>query len=339
MQSSSNHIPENSDQSFEDLFRDISARPHPPAEAEQAAFEQFSADLDRLRSKHARNKKVTYWALAATVLLAVLVQPVLFQPGDTPGSLVALGTVNTQHGQVSVLPGQQRPEPGLTDTAVQLYPQQTVVAGAGAGLSIDWGGNKSIRVDQNTRLLLRSANEIELASGRIYVDVPPHTAQNPPGDSLHIVTRLATISHTGTQFMVAADDDAVEVKVREGTVSIANGSRTLISGRGEQTVVDDSGTIQTNTTNTYGADWQWVEELAPSYTLEGSTLENFLYWVQRETGKDMHYESTEAHHTATDTILHGSIDLQPMDSLAMVLETTDLSWYEQGGIIYLSLNH
>jgi hypothetical protein len=127
--------------------------------------------------------------------------------------------------------------------------------------------------------------------------------------------------------------------VREGTVSIVNGSRTLVSGRGDQTIIGDSGAIQTNTTSTYGADWQWVERLAPGYILEGSTLENFLYWVQRETGKDMHYQSADVHHAAADTILHGSIDLQPMDSLAMVLETTDLSWFERDGIIYLSLNH
>jgi hypothetical protein len=138
--------------------------------------------------------------------------------------------------------------------------------------------------------------------------------------------------------MVAADDDTVDVKVREGTVSIANSSMTLVSGRGEQTVIDDSGTLRTNSTETYGADWQWVEQLSPGYALEGSTLEQFLYWVQRETGKDLRYESSEAHHVASDTVLHGSIDLQPMDSLAMVLETTDMSWYEQDGIIYLSLN-
>jgi hypothetical protein len=320
------------------LFREVTARPHPPAEAEQAAFEQFSADLDLLRSKRGRSRKVTYWALAASVLLAILVQPVLFRHAGAPGSLAALGTVDTQHGQVSVFPDRQHPEPGPTDSLVQLYPQQTVVASAGAGLSINWGGNKSIRVDQNTRLVLRSANEIELASGRIYVDVPPRPAQGQPGDSLHIVTRLATISHTGTQFMVAADDDTVDVKVREGTVSIANSSMTLVSGRGEQTVIDDSGTLRTHTTETYGADWQWVEQLSPGYALEGSTLEQFLYWVQRETGKDLRYESSEAHHVASDTVLHGSIDLQPMASLAMVLETTDISWYEQDGIIYLSLN-
>ncbi len=333
-----NKMPEQSEQAFEDLLRGVSARPRPPAGAEQAAFEQFTADLNRMQARRARNRKITYWALAASVLMVLLVQPLMFSPRDASGPGVALGTVDNHHGQVSLILDQQRTVLSPQGPVFQLLPRQTLLTDAGAGLSINWGGRMAVRVDQNTRLVLRSASEIELVSGRLYVDVPPGPAPADPAGPLSIVTRLATITHTGTQFMVSAGDEAIEVKVREGTVNIDDGSDSLVAGRGEETIVDDSGAIRVATTKTYGDDWQWVEKLTPGYPLEGSTLENFLYWIRRETGKDLVYESPEVQYAASNTILHGNVETEPMESLAMVLETTDLSWYEEDGIIHLSLN-
>jgi len=334
MSSGNTEMPDDQEQAFEALFQGVTARPRPPEGLSEVAFRRFSDDLNRSRSGW-RRRRLARWSVAATVLLAVLAWPLLLRFYGQASPAASIGKVVRLHGQVSLFSDGQPQELGPTDTAVLLYPQQAVVTGHEAGISIGWAGEKAVRIDQGTRLELVSADEIRLDSGRIYVDVPPGQDSGGSKTALHIVTRLGTIYHTGTQFMVEAGETAVEVRVREGSVTIDSGVETRVADRGEKAVMARVGLIETASAPTWGDEWQWVEQLTPTYPLEGSTLRNFLTWVQRETGKELIFESPHARFTADTTILHGSLDQEPMDSLAMILDTTELGWREQDGIIHI----
>lgn len=333
-----NNRPENPEEFFESLFRSVPARPRPPDGVEEIVFKQFSAEWEALHANKTPKKRVVYWALAASLLLAVLIQPLVFQLSERSGVTVAAGTVEKHRGDVAVILDQDRIALKPGDPPFELFPQQSLLTGKDSGLSIRWGDHKIVRVDENTRVNLLSTNEIELIAGQIYVDVPPQATPADPDEKLVIVTRLGTIWHTGTQFMVSADDAVVEVRVREGIVTIDSGNGLLVSHQGEQTVVDASGKLQTGITATYGKNWQWAEKLTPVFELEGSTLEDFLLWVHRETGKQVEFESVDARNTASSTILHGSVDLEPMLSLDLVLQTTELLWSEKDGTLHIAVN-
>lgn len=60
--------------------------------------------------------------------------------------------------------------------------------------------------------------------------------------------------------------------------------------------------------------------------------------VTIESGKQLLFDSSEARNTASNTTMHGSVDLEPMLSLDLVLQTTELLWHEQDGFILLSVN-
>jgi len=334
-----NDQPESPERLFESLFRNVPVRPHPPEDVEKAAFERFCEDWDTLHAGKVRSKRMVYWAMAASVLLVLLIQPLVFKSGEKAVPTLAVGKVENHRGDVAVLVDEKRMYLKAGNPSFELFPMQSVLTGDGGGLSVQWGDDKTIRVDQNTRINLLSGNEIELVTGRIYVDVPPNSGTTGPNGKLSITTRFGTVSHTGTQFMVSANEEELDVKVREGTVTLKSGKQSLVSHQGEQTVVDATGAISSSDTSIYGDGWQWTEKLSPGYELEGSTVVDFLTWVHRETGKQVLYESPEALDSAGSTVLHGSVDLEPMQSLDLVLQTTDMLWFEKDGAIHLSVGH
>ena len=185
---------------------------------------------------------------------------------------------------------------------------------------------------------LLSDSQIQLVFGRLYVDVPPRSSTSSQGNDLQIVTRFGTVRHIGTQFIVAINDRQVEIKVREGSVLIEDQRQSYTTRSGEKGILDASGEFSTESIQTYGPSWNWVEEFVPAFDIEGRTLSDFLAWIHRETGKKLYFESIAAETLARHTILHGAgIEMKPMLALDLVLQTSELSWNEQAGTIHLFL--
>jgi len=328
---------EPSEDSLESTLRNIDARPKPPAELEQAVYQHVLEDWKKLGTNKKRKKIAIYWSVAASLLMAILIQPLLFQPEDGVRDVQALGLVENQRGSVFLIQDDERIQITAADKAKLLFPEQSISTGTNAGLAILWGDVNSVRVDENTEIHLSSSTDIELISGRIYVDIPPVSGQNQSGFELRVVTRLGTVNHIGTQFMVTSDADSVEVRVREGSVSIDNSNQVLVMQKGQLTKLSDSAKLNQQVVSTYGPDWQWTEKLTPAFALEGKALSDFLDWVGRESGREVLFDSIAAKDIARNTIMHGSIDEEPLRALDIILDTNDLSWYEQDGKVILFL--
>jgi len=327
--------PESVDVSLEPLFRNIAARPEPPADVKQAIYRHVLNDWKKLRAHKKRRKSVVYWSAAASVLFALLLSPLMFQPQDAARDAEALGIVEHYKGAVSVFQETKRIQLSSRDKAFPLFSGQSLRTAANSGLSINWGSGSTIRIDQNTELRLRSNTEIELVNGQIYVDIPTVPGRTRPSVNLQVITRLGSIRHIGTQFMVSSDAASVKVKVREGNVSIDNNKQVFVTSKGQQATLSESDKISHDTVLTYGPDWQWVEKLAPVFVLDGHSLMEFLTWIGRETGKEILFKTPAAENIAIKTVVHGSVDEEPLQALKLVLQTNDLSWYEQDGKIYL----
>ena len=69
----------------------------------------------------------------------------------------------------------------------------------------------------------------------------------------------------------------------------------------------------------YGESWRWVESVAPEFTIDGRTLDEFLAWAGRETGRKIVYTSADAAREAEQTRLKGSVaGLAPEAAVAAV---------------------
>lgn len=326
------------DKVLESMFSNVEARPQPPAEIERDVFLHVEKQLEIRREVIKRRKRVTYFAMAASVLLVLIIQPLFFSSPESPGQTTAVGRVVRFSGEVTATGKEGQVSLERKEQVIPLFAGQLLETGSNAGLSFQLGSSqKEIRADQETEFSLLSDCQIELVSGRLYID----TQTKSPGNqscALQIETQLGTVTHIGTQFIVASSDETVQVLVREGQVEVDDGNQIHTVSYGQKGNLDASGIFRSEAIQSYGASWNWVEQLASAYDVEGRSLNDFLDWVCRETGKKKSFKSVEAGTVAKDTVLHGKrLDMAPMLALDLMLQTNDLSWEEQAGTIHIFL--
>jgi len=195
----------------------------------------------------------------------------------------------------------------------------------------------SVRIAADSTVDITSATEIRLERGKIYVDLPPVPAASA---RLNVWTHAGMVEHVGTGFEVLSDDTSVRIRVREGRIRLravpgaAGNSNVILAAAGTELLAVSGDGIVRRQVPTYGSDWLWVANLAPTYEIEGQPLLNFLQWVSRELGRRLEFSDPEARDIAARTILHGSIrDHDPLDALANVLATTSLRYEILGDAI------
>ncbi len=54
--------------------------------------------------------------------------------------------------------------------------------------------------------------------------------------------------------------------------------------------------------------WSWTHQVKEPFQLEGATLARYLAWWSSETGKSTNFQSKADATTASELVLHGSLD-------------------------------
>ena len=183
-------------------------------------------------------------------------------------------------------------------------------------------GGGTLRISRGTVIGTRSANEIELRDGEVYLDLPP---TQPRAAAFVVRTAFGSVEHVGTQFEVAVGNREVRVRVREGQVRLLRGSGSESAGAGTELIVPESGPVARRAISTHGRQWSWVEALAPEFEIEDRPLGDFLNWTARETGRELDITDDHAKSVVERTRLHGSVrGLTPLEALGRVLSATSL---------------
>ena len=304
------------DDVFEVLFRHAEPRPAAPAEDEQLVREALHGEWLQL-TRQRRNRNIV-WTLgmAASLVLATLFA---VQRLDGGGAIVytPVASIERAIGDYSTDSAESFAGDGYT-----LYSNQTVSTGPDSRLAIAWHSGQSIRLDRNTSLILLSSIEIELQSGRIYIDTQSKQNSGEPG--FIIKTAAGSIRHLGTRYMVDYVDEQLAVSVRAGQVLVATDQSEAIAVKGQRITVAPGGTVSEANIATWGKDWQWTESIAPEFDLDGRTMADFLDWVSRESGRPLQFANSSAEILARGTVLKGSIELEPMRALVVMMQTSDL---------------
>lgn len=198
-----------------------------------------------------------------------------------------------------------------------------------------------LRLDESTRIRLVSASEVELLAGAVYAD----TGSDAGGERrLAVRTALGTARDVGTRFLVALDRPApgaspagsLTVRVREGRVELARRGEVHRAAGGEEMVVRSDGTVERRAVPVHGAAWDWVVAAAPAFELEGSTLDELLAWVSRETGWRVRFDDPELEASAEDVVLHGTLGgLRPDQAPFAVLPGAGLEGELEGGVLVI----
>ena len=320
-----------SDEAFAEFLGKASPRPAPPEADEALIRAAVHAEWQKVSGGHVRRRHITYFAIAASVLLAVFATLSLLRDpvGDFGNQQMA--TIEKQFGDINV---NYQVANGVQMAAIE--GGDFVETGSESGLALGWHDGGSLRLDENTVVVFETENQIYLQQGRVYFDseAGPLSSQPASSDAVEFAIRTdhGVVRHLGTQYMTQVAAGKLLVSVREGMVSINGKARATA---GQQFAISGSGVLSTSDTNGVD-DWEWVEKSTPAVNLNGRLVHEALEWVSRESGRKIQYTSDGAEALAKDAQLRGNMVLPPTRALEIFMMTVDLNARIEGEVIVVS---
>jgi ferric-dicitrate binding protein FerR (iron transport regulator) len=328
-----------SNDAIEALLQHAVPRPVPPAADKALVRDAVHAEWQAVSRGYSRRQQFRNFAIAATVLMALVVAfNALRVENAAP---VHVATINKSHGAIYLLgDGSELRE--LTDLAT-VTAGQIILTGADAGIGLQWQNGGSLRVAANSRVELLTADSVYLRSGRLYFDsmrsaLAPVAANQPSAAEAQLVidTPHGSVAHLGTQYMAFVDAERLAVSVREGEVRVDGRFYEETASAGQQLTLTGGGRPGVVNISRYGDAWAWAEATAPAAELDGRTVYEFLLWVSRETGLELEFEADSAAELARKERLRGTVDTEPTNALRIWMLGVDLDARVEGGVIYVN---
>lgn len=318
------------EQAVATLLRLAGPRPAVPVERRERVRPAVHAEWEQ-SVRWRRRRNVAIWVVGSlAAAAAILVSIGLGLRHGLPlfsgsGSMLANAEVvrGTVHSQRLGMIG-----PG---TSIEVGDELQTSAAGRVAIRLEDG--TSLRIDTGSRLELVDESVVNLHQGAVYVDSDSTDETDAP---VEIRTPLGTVTDIGTQFEVRLKSDSMRLRVREGLVDLKRGAQTYRAEAGQQLLADRNGEVIAGAMPVHGEAWAWIQEIAPSFELEGHSLQEFLDWVTRETGWRVRFEERSIAAGAPSLILHGSIEgLRPDEAPAAVLPTCGLRHRIENGIMIL----
>jgi ferric-dicitrate binding protein FerR (iron transport regulator) len=246
-------------------------------------------------------------SVAAVAIAVSIALPRLQSAGDPVATVARVdGAVELRHEA-----GEWR---ALT-TGTTIIAGDDIRTAPGARLALRRDDGLEVRLDHGTQLAFLAKDRATLAQGSVYVDAGA-TAQ---GDSFALDTAFGDVRHLGTQYIASLGPGALQVAVREGSVAVERGKAPVVARAGESLSVRADGSVERTRVDVHGDTWRWAAVVAPEFVIEGRSLDEFLVWVGRETGRQVVYTSADAAREAEQTTLRGSVSgLAPEAAVAAV---------------------
>jgi len=322
----------------EALLERASPRPAPPTEDERIAREAVFAEWQATTGRIKRRRRLTQFAIAASVLLAVVVSFNALQVSNVRPVQVA--TIDNDRGSIYLV-GEQSLMQEASDLS-SVYAGQIIETGDDSGLSLEWATGGSLRLDSKTRIEFESADSVFLRFGQVYFDSGSETVAavaHVAGSGLKINTDYGLVQHLGTQYMTTIDGRDLVVRVREGRVSVdGNVVDQATAVAGQQMTLSGGARPGVLAIDRFGDVWAWAEEMAPTVNMDGKSTLDFLTRISRETGLMLEFETPEAEAVARAGELYGTIDADPRSELDIRMAGEDLGYRIDGATIYVGID-
>lgn len=299
----------------ESLLRSAGRRIEPPDGSHEQVFAAAHAAF-RSKSSRRRGHRRLLWASAAALVVGIALV-LRFTLPDAPGGRLA--RVARISGVVQVATGDAWHD--LAESRAPLVAGVRIRTLGDGRAAFVLAGGESLRLASGTTVMFDAPGRLYLQTGTLYVD----SGARPATARLEVVTPAGTARDIGTQFELQVVGSTLRLRVREGTVELDRGGRTLRGQAGEQVSIDGLAGVSRASIAPDDPAWLWAESIAPMPDMDGKPAATLIAWVARETGRRLRYESTLVEQRASAVILHGDVrHLAPTEALEVLLATTDL---------------
>ena len=307
------------DDDLQDLLHQVGSREEPPFGMTEEVREAVHAEWRGLVANRSRQRRTTFFSIAASVIFAVIL---------AGGALYWGGLAAGPVASVAKVEGTPEVQSEAGSSAVRAAVDMEVNSGdrirtlEGSRIALAFGP-LSVRVDERSTIEVAAVDRLVLHAGAVYVDAGANAAVD---NDLVIVTSAGDVQHVGTQYQVRQRESGIVISVREGRVRIDREAlATIDAAAGEMVSIARSGAVERGAISSQDASWQWTRTVAPSFNIDNRSLAAFLDWFSRETGKKIIYASPQAQVEAGRVVLRGSIEaMDPQTAMEVVLSTTTL---------------
>jgi ferric-dicitrate binding protein FerR (iron transport regulator) len=306
------------------LLAAVGPRGRPSLDAMASVRAAVAAEWRATVAARQRRQRFTTWAAAAGVAVAALAvwiaQPLRAPDGEVVASLTrVVGDVQQNEGDGRWVP---------LDTAGSLETGAQLRTGTGGQVALRLNDGVELRLDSRTLVAFENAQQARLAHGAVYVD--SHAEPGTTPSDFTLATPVGTVRHLGTQYQARIANGDLRVAIREGRVQVGSTAGTVQGTAGEQLILG-GGRVTRSELAVNATDWDWLATITPPFSLEGRSVDAFLAWAGRETGRAVVYGSPDAEQQAREVILSGTLEgLTPDEAVAAVLSTTSLQAVADG---------
>ena len=297
------------------LLRSVGPRPTPPADFAAEVRAAVAAEWRATVAARQPQRRFTqpWLAIAASVAVLAVAVGVALPRWKAAGSPVAVVARVTGVAEI------RRSTNGTWQTLGAASPvaaSDEIRTSSSGRVALRRPDGLEVRLDTDTQLAFAGDERARLASGGVYVDAGTPGS----GSGAFVVgTPYGDVRHVGTQYVASVHDGALQVAVREGSIAIDRGQVPVVARAGEALAVREDGSVVRSQVDSHGQAWHWAAAIAPEFAIEGRSLDEFLAWAGRETGRKIVYTSADAAREAEQTMLKGSTTgLAPEAAVAAV---------------------
>ena len=297
------------------LLRSVGPRPTPAADITAEVRAAVAAEWRATVAARQPKRRFTqpWLALAASVAVLAVAVGVALPRWKAAGGPVA--TVARVTGDAEIRHSTDGTWQPLTATSPVAASDEIRTSRSGR-VALRRPDGLEVRLDTDTQLAFAGGELARLATGSVYVDAG--TPGSGRGEFV-VGTPYGDVRHVGTQYLASVQVDALLVTVREGSIAVDRGQVPVVARAGESLAVHQDGSVARAQIDPHGQAWHWAAAVAPEFTIEGRSLDEFLAWAGRETGRKIVYTSADAAREAEQTQLKGSTSgLSPEAAVAAV---------------------
>jgi len=308
------------------LIRMAGRRQEPPPEAREQVFAIASAAWQG-KIRRRQRRRVSYAVAATVALVAVLIGVLQIGQGRYGVPALDIAVTDLVAGTVEVKGTADATWRAIQGSGAALTEGTRIRTAEKSGLGLRLASGDSFRLNEQTELLFESSAQIHLLAGTVYLD----SGSDDSAAELEIRTPAGRVRHIGTQFELKYTREALRLRIREGQVVLSYPVGEVQAQQGDELSIGRDGRLFMSTVDPYGSEWEWVQALAPMPGGDRRSLASLLNWVERETGREVHFARPDLEARAAETMLHGnSRRMVPMEALSVMLETTDFYYTVTG---------
>ncbi|MCX7544701.1 FecR family protein [Marinicella gelatinilytica] len=301
------------------ILKQLKQRTEPDAAKQQATKQAVMAHWQKNLKKQRRQRFAWTAAVAASVIVVfALVLVINFDNGSQ--GLPAMYQQVDIHGTIMLEQDSHKAQPMTAD--VSLKPGDIIASSSDGYLIWHLNDGSELRQGPDARIVWQSDQQIELLTGQLFHNTDITQSAEP----FMISTKLGSVSHVGTQYVVKHQPNRLQVAVKSGRVNISRQQKQHTVKGNELMSISPDGVESVHTFTGHNHPmWSWTFKTQQPYALKGQSLYDFVVWISQHTDLAVDWQG---HQQATQgVLLQGTIDKMSVDmALKTVFASTDYQY-------------